>query len=224
MDRGLQKVFGDAATAVLKLRNPSDDKARETILRQSLPELEKIIFAYPGHTGPAHAAGGAAFEKARDRLRRLIFKGQLDCCGTGSWQVGPLLYRPDLLDELRKLPRATPANLPGLLDAFGKYQALAKAKPGMEPTMVGRYMPSDPELLLAEVGDRIRTVASRGPRDKLGAIFEKRLKGKKTLQYDGFHLWIEDPGGTHIRHAAVPVNIIIRLGAADRPGLQRPGP
>ncbi len=217
MDRGLQKVFGQTATAVVKLQDPSDNKARKAILTQSLPELKTVIFAYPGHTGPAHSAGEAAFEKARDRLRRLIFEGQLDCCETGSWQVGPLLYRPGLLDKLRNLPPATLADLPGLLDAFGKYQALANDKPGMTPTMVGRYMPSGPELLLAEVGDRIRTVASRGLRGNHREILEKKLKGKKTLQYNGFRLWIEDPGGKHIRQATTPVKITIVLDAYDRP-------
>jgi len=209
MDRGLQKVFGDASTALLKLRDPADTKAREAIVQQSLPELKKVIFAHPAHTGPAHAAGAAALEKARRRVGLLVISGRIESCETGSWRVGPLVYRPSVVDALRKLPAATPANLPALLDAFDKYAAAAKAARGRGP------LPSDVGLLLAETGDRIRTVVLRGPSKQVRAILAKKLKGTKDLRYRAWDLRIEDPGGKHIHRAGKPVEIVV---SPDAPG------
>jgi hypothetical protein len=76
-------------------------------------------------------------------------------------------YRPELRTQIETLPEPSAENLRALLDALDHYRDAAGAQPGRwidgsvplggDPR---EYEPSDAELLLAEVGDRIGLVAA----------------------------------------------------------------
>lgn len=64
-------LFLQALQAALAAKDQSV-AGRKAIWQQHLPALKQIIFAYPGHSGPAHAAGASAYEKASRELAQQL--------------------------------------------------------------------------------------------------------------------------------------------------------
>ncbi len=64
-------LFLQALQAALAAKDQSLAN-RKAIWRKHLPALKQIIFAYPGHSGPAHAAGASAYEKASRELAQQL--------------------------------------------------------------------------------------------------------------------------------------------------------
>ena len=89
-------------------------------------------------------------------------------------------YRPDLQTRQDQLPPATLEALPVLLDAFETHQRLARQQPGewVEGNVIlgadpHEYHPSDEELLVSEIGKRIRLVVSGASKKDLSVILSR---------------------------------------------------
>lgn len=93
-------------------------------------------------------------------------------------------FRPGLAAALEALPPATVASLPALLSTLADQQARARASPGAHaegnPLLGGarrQYVPSDPELLESELGERIRRVAASATAAELREVL--RAAGRR---------------------------------------------
>jgi hypothetical protein len=108
-------------------------------------------------------------------------------------------FRPSLRIVIETLPEATPENLGVLLRSLVRYRAEAQAMPGVWTAgdmPLGadeqEYVPTDAELLLSEVGGRVRDVIAALPPDQ----------ATRVLTDAGFSAPIEYPAIT-FRHVDV---------------------
>jgi hypothetical protein len=217
LDRSLREVIGGAQARVASL-GESTRSTRLGVYEAALPALEEAIFAYPGHTGPAYAAGASALEYWQEWLRSLLLEFDFTHDVEGYWPATLPVYRPDLIEQIRTLPPAGSEYLPELLQLFVRCESLAKERPGRwnedPPAATGEsrtYEPSAEELLLAELGDRIRTVLRTMPADSTAAIIATSAPGLTSLSYEGFDFHIHDPLGDHIYWVSEPSEISVYL-------------
>lgn len=129
-------------------------------------------------------------------------------------------YRPSLRLEVDGLPAADPVNLRELIDLFDRHRAAAAAAPGRwtegniplggDPQ---EYEPSDAELMLAEVGDRIAAIAeSMHPGAFAAAV--GMLGRRLPLEYQRFSFrHVDVMGSGRFFYAGAPVVTLIPAGA-----------
>jgi hypothetical protein len=209
LDQQIRAITSDALDHAFRFDNKLVAKERKQIVKDRLNALKKAIFAHPAHSGPAHAAGAGAYEGAARQLEALLVDEVFPAFDEGHWSNSLIAYAPNLVDDLAKLPPAQMDRLGDLADAFTKYAKQAKAKPGMHPARVGSYSPSDDELMLAEVGDRIRAVVKRGPRKEASKILAGKMPRATELKYQGYRLWANHPDKVHPKSAYTGVEITV---------------
>lgn len=102
-------------------------------------------------------------------------------------------YRPSLSGYTACLPAAERNNLPALLDSFAFYKKAAKKNPGRwrdGKVMLGanaqEYYPSNEELILNEIGERIRLIIDSTPKEDLDRIRKEKRLRKKSISYRQF--------------------------------------
>lgn len=206
LDRALRSVFGDALTKVLSDKDRAGTGSfNMDVYNSMLKRLEHAVFSYAGHTGPGYAAGATAFEEEKSRLKGLLIDNILPDCERGYWPASPVAFRPGLLESLRVLPTATAGSLPALFNEFDRLRRIVEGKGRKD------HIPSDDELLLAEVGDRIRTVLEREPASVLKKVLKGEVLESMPLHYKGYELRIEDPLRSHVPRFRGPVMIKIDL-------------
>lgn len=195
MHQGILHLFAGAVTRAL-----AGDE-RKTIVSESQPKLKEAIVSYAGHTGPATAAGEAALQRWKERLHDLVVDETFWPPPRDYWPSTLTAYRPELIEKLWQLPMAT-APTKDLLRAFRRLAELAEKHRGT-PSAEAGGTPSDEELLLAELGDRLRTaVATTGP--------TASTPGGKTLNFDAYTFVVTHPlRSTRTRAARGPVRISI---------------
>ncbi|MFC2136461.1 WG repeat-containing protein, partial [Bacteroidota bacterium] len=95
-------------------------------------------------------------------------------------------YMPSIAGQLAKIPEAKITNLSSLVILFNKYHKEAEAHPGRweEGNIVlgareREYRPSEAELLLCEVGERLQSLNNDQPKDKF-----KQVKGNENITFD----------------------------------------
>jgi len=125
-------------------------------------------------------------------------------------------YRPSLRPEVEALPEPAPVSLRALLDALDHYRSAAAAAPGTwrEGSIAlgadpQEYAPSDAELLLAEVGDRIGLVAQGMPPAAFVAALGM-LGRTAPLEYPRFvfrHVDVMGSGRFFYAGAAIPTQV-----------------
>ncbi len=225
LDLALCRVFDDGASRLLHLDDPDDREKRLAAYQSLLPALKKAVFSYPGHTGPAHAAGESALEAAQRELKDLMLKGVFRSYEKDHWPATLPVYRPELIETLSALPPARFEDLAELLDHFKRYRKQAQTHPGAwsknpHPALKEEraYKPSAEEVLLAEIGDRIRTVIAGGPRKSVLEVVGKSMPGAKGLAYKGFDFSIHDPLGKHAYRSSGPVEVRIEFTPSSRVG------
>ncbi|MBN2498412.1 MAG: hypothetical protein JXR96_27725 [Deltaproteobacteria bacterium] len=99
-------------------------------------------------------------------------------------------YRPELRAALAALPPAEPAALEALFAALAEQQKHAREKPGRlvagNPVLGAaplEYVPSDPELLESEIGERIRRALPGVKAGQARAAIERAGFGGRFLVY-----------------------------------------
>ncbi|MBU0763410.1 MAG: WG repeat-containing protein [Bacteroidetes bacterium] len=102
-------------------------------------------------------------------------------------------YNPSLYSKVEELPEALPENIPALLDMFEKYQKEAKKNPGVwvEGNMIlgadpQQYEPSDAELLVGEIGERIQSIAESPDKQKIIEVLDKNNIKTREILYRRF--------------------------------------
>jgi len=160
MDQALCRAFHKAVKRSVVAK---DETERLQILKDTYPSLKKAVFSYAGHSGPAYASGAFAMIKWRRRLSRLLLKETL-WVDKDYWPRTLISYNPELIPVLRNLPEARAENLVALRRDFKRYQHMAKQASGHSGTALMTWVPTTEELLLAELGDRLRTVLTYSPK------------------------------------------------------------
>jgi len=121
-------------------------------------------------------------------------------------------YRPQIGAELEKLPEATPGNLPKLLELLEEYRQKSRQNPGKTEEgnqILGadarEYVPSDPELIQSEIGNRIKqVVAAAAP----GALKQEQ----RQVKYDAISFrHVDVMGSGRFFYASSPTKTIISL-------------
>jgi hypothetical protein len=133
-------------------------------------------------------------------------------------------FRPSLRIVIETLPEATPANLDVLLRSLVRYRAEAQAMPGV--WTVGdmplganeqEYVPSDAELLLSEVGGRVRDVVAALPPDQVSrALAEAGFSAPIEYQAITFR-HVDVMGSGRYFYASGPTPTRIEVGAPSGP-------
>ena len=128
-------------------------------------------------------------------------------------------YRRSLEDRLRKLPPPTLDSLGELLKTLDTLQAAAAKNPGhqrqgnlplgAEPN---EYVPSDEELLISEVGDRIRSIAARTPPRQLTTRLNRVGFSGRFIEYNAIAVYHADVMGSgRFFYARRPTPVRVRL-------------
>jgi hypothetical protein len=227
MDADLRAIFLARVKQARGLKDPST-AARRKVLREALPSVKKAVFSYTGHTGPAHAAGAQAYDKARRDLAVVLGLDPATTAEVHFPDYRPkttpdtaLDLRPDLGADFGKLPPATLSSLPALVKALEQAKRAAAADPGKWTK--GRlelgadrqqYVPSRPDLRAAEVGDRLRSVvASNKPADVKAALTKAGIAARQ-VKYNRFTFRHVDVMGTgRFTYASGPTPTVVRLRA-----------
>ncbi len=166
LDEDLRRLYG----SVLHDRLARDVAADEPLDPETLEALRTVVFAHPAHSGPAHAAGQAVFARALDDLRQLLSPGRMPAQDPDFWPSTLTAFDPAVLKRLPLLPPPRSDRITSLATEWVHRQREAAAAPGvwsnaLSPADRARlgiervYRPTLPELMLAELGDRIRHVA-----------------------------------------------------------------
>ncbi len=224
LDRAKRTLFDKTLSRALA----SDGKAgtREKLFRVALPDLERMIFRHPGHSGPAHAAGAAAYERARLRLARFLALPR-DTAVVVFPDYRPKLtrdslsdYRPSLAPKIASLTPATLAGLAGLVRVLEGYRAAARQNPGSWQNghiYLGgnsrEYRPSDAELMAFAAGSRIEQVLNGADAGNLKhTLSEAGLTGK-TIEFPRFEFrHVDVMGSGRFFYASAPHQIRRKLG------------
>ena len=86
-------IFDRALSNAFRFDNKFVKEDRQQIVENQLANLKKAIFAHPGHSGPAHAAGAGAFEQAKHQLEQLLVEGQFPAFDKNHWAASLSTYR-----------------------------------------------------------------------------------------------------------------------------------
>lgn len=130
-------------------------------------------------------------------------------------------YRPKIAGEYKQLPPRSVEALPALIRTFQQMKATAAKRRGRwvsGMTNLGantrEYRPSDAELLLAVVGNRIRSVIRRGSLGQINsALVQKGIKVEQ-ITYHRFDFRHADViGAGRYFYSSAPQRVIVKLGA-----------
>ncbi len=166
LDRKIAALFLEAVEAALATDDKDAERTRPELLERLLPALKTAVFSYPGHSGPAHAAGASAFSAWALRLEVLLVDEDFPSYVDGYWPATALAYDTSLVPLLRDLPPARGQLVDQLAESLDEWARRAVKHPGYHPTEVASYCPSPEELVLSELGFRQRTalrITARGP-------------------------------------------------------------
>lgn len=128
-------------------------------------------------------------------------------------------YRPRIKHRFKRLPPRSLNSLPQLIEAFHRMKSLASKRRGhwvSGMTNLGantrEYRPSDAELLLAVVGNRIRSVVGRGSLGEINSrLVEKGIKVER-ITYNRFNFRHADViGAGRYFYCSPPKQVTIRL-------------
>lgn len=214
LDLDMRKVFGNAVNWILSSEDSYHEGKRQVMYEAMLPALKEAIFSYPGHTGPAYTAGGAAYDFTKHELKELMLDEVFRSYDKGHWPETLPFFRPELIETLRVMPPATLQGLPELIGEFARLQKNIEGNPEQleevfDPVRDRTYSPSSQELQLAEIGDRIRTVIETVSDGKDFKMLRELIADKKPFIYNGFEYSIVDPLGSHVYQSSYPVPISI---------------
>ena len=102
-------------------------------------------------------------------------------------------FRPELSQEIYHLPAATTENFPTLLRLFIDYQQRATNNPGhwIDGNVIlgakpREYQPSSEELLISEIGDRLRTILHTSPEEQIQKLLKKERISIYKIEYTRF--------------------------------------
>ena len=102
-------------------------------------------------------------------------------------------FMPLLIDEIEALPDASIDNLTELVNLFNKYQKEAEANPGQweEGNMIlgakeQEYRPTEAELMLGEVGERIQSIINSSPKNKIDSLIHTENLTVPNPEYQKF--------------------------------------
>lgn len=128
-------------------------------------------------------------------------------------------FRPQLGDRVAKLPPAALESLPGLLDELVRHKALALKNPGeWQEGMIPlggdpqEYNPSDEELLVGELGDRIGQVVAAEKAEAVQRVLSAAGFKETAIEY-GRILFrhVDVLGSGRFFYATSPVNVVIQI-------------
>ncbi len=201
MDQQVRNIFGATLGSALAQKDKSE-AARRRLFEEALPSLKKAIFAYAGHTGPATAAGAAAYERAQEHLARwLVLDSMPDSAADfgGVDATGPLeeaVNIPpgfELENPASFLLRESLEELPQLLADLAKAKEQAKKDPGrwVEGRVelgadLKQYEPSEADHVVAAIGDSIQSIVQSAAPEELAAVLKKAGITDKQVTYDRF--------------------------------------
>lgn len=128
-------------------------------------------------------------------------------------------YRRSLERRVSKLPPPTLDSLGDLLATLGTLQAAAAKNPGRwrdgnlplgaEPN---EYVPSDEELLISEVGERIRCVVEETPQRPLVSRLNRIGVSERFIEYNAVVIYHADVMGSgRFFYARQPKPVRVRL-------------
>ncbi len=225
MDGRLRGIFGDAIRRA-RLSEDISEGARRKILREAHPAVRKAVFDYPGHSGPAFAAGAAALEGRMGDLARML---ALDPSTTPEVRFPgyepktsldtALDLRPGLGSAFRALPPASLSELPKLLGLLDVAKEEAAKGPGRwvdGQIQLGadqrQYEPSDAELRAAEIGDRIRRVVGEASAEALRHVLSRAEITATKVEYKRFEFrHVHVMGSGRFTYASGPVATTVQL-------------
>ncbi len=102
-------------------------------------------------------------------------------------------FRPSLAKDLDKLPDTNLENLGSLIGLFENYKKLSQDNPGewidgnmLLGAMEKEYQPGDEELILAEIGNRIRSIIDTYDQGDIKNEIEKQNITYKSFEYKYF--------------------------------------
>jgi len=156
--------------------------------QHSLALVAAVGFIFTAHV--AYAGDAAAAQRTETtqavELRLLEFRPKLS--------PDTLLdYRPLLAERVAALPPAQLSLLGDLVATLESLKERASAKPGhwhLGPVYLGanaqEYLPSDDELLAAELGDRIRRIIGTADPADIAAALKKAGVNAATVEYNRF--------------------------------------
>lgn len=118
------------------------------------------------------------------------------------------------------LPQAELKNLTQLCNAFATYAQRAKKNPGMyeEGNMLlgadtREYRPSVDELILADIGDRIKAIVTTTPKEKLKQYCAEQKTTVKKIEYPSFTFRHADVMGSgRFFYASEPKKEVVSFG------------
>ena len=130
-------------------------------------------------------------------------------------------YRPHIAHQFKRLPPRSLNSLPQLISTFQRIKAMADKRRGRwvsGMTNLGantrEYRPSDAELLLAVVGNRIRSVIRRGSLGEINSrLVEKGIK-LEQITYNRFNFRHADViGAGRYFYCSPPKRVTVLLRA-----------
>lgn len=135
-------------------------------------------------------------------------------------------YRPSLSGDVLALPAARPENLKALIGALKTWSKKADKKPGAwEDGNVAlgadpkEYVPSDPELMVSEIGDRISHIVLNTNSAELAKIVKKQGIKARKIHYMRFtfrHVDVMGSGRFFYANPPKPAAITISTGNAGK--------
>ncbi|MFP3944757.1 MAG: hypothetical protein ACLFWF_12730 [Alphaproteobacteria bacterium] len=131
-------------------------------------------------------------------------------------------YRPSLADEVAALPAAEPDNISKLIDALVKWSRQADKNPGVwEDGNIAlganpkQYVPSDPELMVSEICERIRHIVLHTDAKVLGdALKAQNIKARKIVYKRFTFRHVDVMGSGRFFYASAPQQAIIKIRTA----------
>ncbi len=179
LDRKIAKIYAESIRTLLSHEDRASQSESINQHDQTLPRLESTIKKHPEHAGAGAAKGNEVFQAHKTQLHKLFAEGLFDCLPTEPSPITALEYRPSLLPTLVALPTPTRVDLAKLSRAFKKYRDISLLSWDNEE-------PSNAAIILAEIGDRMRTVVGLSPRPVIRSLFSIVMPGIETLTYPGF--------------------------------------
>jgi hypothetical protein len=102
-------------------------------------------------------------------------------------------FMPEISPKVKELPNAKLENMHLLIALYKDYRKAARKNPGVwkEGNMVlgakeEEYLPSEEELLLAEIGERIHFIATEEGSQKVKAALKQHQSKKRKIKYKKF--------------------------------------
>jgi len=182
VEDSLLAIFNESLDLALSSNNSSDEIY--------LDGKEKIRALF----NASNSYVNVLYDRYEKRLQRwllldkemIVFPSEDNIFGDYEQKRTPdtlLDYAPQLSEEFKKIPLAQTNNLSELINLFNRYQLEAENNPGQweDGNMVlgarpKEYKPSPEELILNEIGNRIKYIVSQTPKPEVE--FEREINYK----------------------------------------------